>query len=118
MVRTAAVAFVGAVFGLFCLVGEASAQKAARNQMVRGTIKSVDVKNSVLIVNQRVKSSTVQRELDILPSTEFVITIGKEKKEVAGKEGLELLEGHVGAPVTVKCDKDVKVLKVTVRICK
>jgi hypothetical protein len=51
-------------------------------------------------------------------ASEFVITIGKEKKEVTGKAGLELLEGKEGAQVSVKCDKDVNVLKVTVKLKK
>jgi hypothetical protein len=50
--------------------------------------------------------------------TEFVITIGNEKKELAGKDGLALLEGKEGASVQVKCDKDVNVLKVKATIKK
>jgi hypothetical protein len=90
--------------------------KAQKNQMVKGTIKAVNVKDGVLIVNQKVKNETVERQLDIKDVTEFVITIGDEKKELAGKNGLALLEGKEGAQVQVKCDKDVNVLKVSVRL--
>ena len=86
--------------------------------MVRGTIKSVNVKDGVLVVSQKVKNENVDRQLDIKDVTEFVITIGTEKKEVSGKAGLELLEGKEGAQVQVKCDKDVNVLKVTATIKK
>jgi hypothetical protein len=96
----------------------AADDKPAKNQMVKGTIKSVNVKDGVLIVNQKVKNETVERQLDIKDVTEFVITIGDEKKELAGKDGLALLEGKEGAQVQVKCDKDVNVLKVTVTIKK
>lgn len=89
--------------------------KAKNNQMVKGTIKSIDVKTGVLVVAQKIKNETVDRQLEIKDSTEFDITIGTEKKEVAGKEGLALLDGKIGASVAVKCDKDVNVLKVTVK---
>ena len=35
-------------------------------------------------------------------------------KEGLGKIGMDLLVGQEGAQVSVKCDKDVKVLKITV----
>jgi len=50
--------------------------------------------DGVLVVSQKVKNETVLRQLDIKSSTEFVITIGAEKKELAGKDGLALLEGN------------------------
>ena len=102
-------------FGLFALTGTADAQ-AQKNQMVKGTVKSVNVKDGVLIVLQKVKNETVERQLDIKNTTEFSITIGDEKKELTGKDGLELLKE--GAQVQVKCDKDVNVLKVTATIKK
>ena len=92
--------------------------KPVKNQMVKGTIKSVDVKSNVLVVNQKLKNETVERQLDIKNTTEFVITIDGEKKELAGNDGLALLEDKVGAQIAVKCDKDVNVLKVTVTIKK
>jgi hypothetical protein len=101
-----------------CAASISAAPKAGKNQMVKGTIKSVDVKNKVLVVSQKLKSETVDRQLDIKDDTEFVITIGTEKKEVSGKEGLLLLEGNEGAQVSVKCDKDVNVLKVTAKLKK
>jgi hypothetical protein len=114
MVRTlvAALAFI-LVTGL-----ATAADKAQKNQMVRGTIKSVNVKDGVLVVSQKVKNETVDRQLDIKDITEFEITVGTEKKEVTGKDGLALLEGKEGAQVAVKCDKDVNVLKVTVKLKK
>jgi hypothetical protein len=105
----AVLAFVGG--------GEAGG-KAVKNQMVKGTIKSVDPDKSVLVVNQKVKNETVDRELSILETTQFVITSGGDKKEATGKAGLDLLVGKEGSPVNVKCDKDVNVLRVTVKLKK
>jgi hypothetical protein len=96
----------------------AAADKAAKNQMVKGTIKVVDLAKKVLVVNQKVKNEVVDRELSITEDAEFVIKTGKETKEASGSEGLALLEGKEGSQVAVKCDKDVKVLKVTVTIKK
>ena len=106
-----------AVLVLVAGVGVA-ADKAAKNQMVKGTIKVVNLDTNVLIVNQKVKKEVVVRELDIRDTTKFVIMNGKDKKEAVGAEGLKLLEGKVGASVTVKCDKDVNVLQVTVKFKK
>jgi hypothetical protein len=103
--------------GLFVGVGAAD-DKPVKNQMVKGTVKSVDVEKSILIVNQKVKNDTVERQLDIKDTTEFTIMIGTEKKELTGKDGLALLEGKSDVQVTVKCDKDVNVLKVTATIKK
>jgi hypothetical protein len=113
MLRTLSVVSAVVALLLFSGVGNAAAKK---NQMVKGTVKSVSVKDGVLVVNQKLKNETVVRQLDIKDSTEFVITIGGEKKELSGKEGLALLEGKEGAQVSVKCDKDVNVLKVTAKL--
>jgi hypothetical protein len=119
MIRAAVCACVGGLVALLLFSGgEAVGGKAQKNQMVKGTIKSVDPSKSLLIVNQKVKKEFVQRELSILETTEFVIMSGKDKKEATGKEGLVLLEGKEGSQVTVKCDKDVNVLKVTVKLKK
>lgn len=118
MLRSLACAF--AILGLAFTLGGGAAegQAAKKNQMVKGTIKSVDTAKSVLIINQKLKNDIVDRELSILDTTEFVVITGGEKKEVTGKSGLSLLEGKVGSSVAVKCDKDVNVLKVTVTIKK
>lgn len=120
MLRIATVAW--ALVAVLLLAGGAVAadkkNKAGKNQMVKGTIKSVSVKDGVLVVSQKLKSEAVDRQLDIKDTTEFVITIGNEKKELSGKDGLALLEGKEGASVAVKCDKDVNVLKVTVKLKK
>jgi hypothetical protein len=86
--------------------------------MVKGTIKVVDVSKNVLIINQKVKKAVVDRELDIRDTTEFVVITGKDEKTAVGAAGLKLLEGKEGASVAVKCDKDVNVLKVTVKLKK
>lgn len=98
--------------------GDQAKKKVKNNQMVKGTIKSVDASKDLLVVNQKVKKEFVDRELSILDTTEFVIITGSDKKEVTGKEGLRLLTGKEGSQVQVKCDKDVNVLKVTVKIKK
>jgi hypothetical protein len=81
--------------------------------MVKGPVKSINVEDGVLVVLQKIKGKdeTVERQLDIKGTTEFTITVGKEKLELTGKERLAKLT--VGSHVQVKCDKDVNVLKVT-----
>ena len=113
MLRTISCAALA--FSFLAVTSTADAQ-AQKNQMVKGTVKSVNVKDGVLIVLQTVKNEKVERQLDIKDSTEFSITIGDETKELKGKDGLELLKE--GASVQVKCDKDVNVLKVTAKIKK
>jgi hypothetical protein len=116
MMRCIGVACAVLALAIF-VAGEApSAQN--KNQMVKGTIKSVDPSKDLLIVNQKVKNEFVDRELSILESTEFLVINGDDKKEGVGRAGLRLLEGKENAPVQVKCDKDVNVLKVTVTIKK
>ena len=115
MVRAVAIGCTLLALAIFVGSGEAGAKK---NQMVKGTIKSVDVEKNLLVVNQKVKNETVDRELSILDSTEFVITKGDQKQELTGAQGLKAIEDSVGSSVQVKCDKDVNVLKVTVKIKK
>jgi len=120
MLRLFAVALA---LSALALVGTSTAQdkanpKVKNNQMVKGTVKSVDYKKSVLVVNQKVKNESVDRELSITAETEFVVMQGNDKKEITGREGLALLEGKEGSTVQVKCDKDVNVLKVTVTVKK
>ena len=116
MLRTVSAALALSAVAVFAAVG--AADNTTKNQMVKGTIKSVDVDNSVLVVNQQVKNETVERQLDIQGTTEFEVNIGGETKTATGPEGLKLLDGKVGAKVKVKCDKDVNVLKVTATIDK
>ncbi len=117
MVRTV----TGALLVVVLLAGgtadgkDKKAGKAARNQMVKGTIKLVDVDKNLLVINQKVKGEVVPRELSITADTDFVIMNGSEKTVRAGKDGLILLQNQVGASVKVKCDKDVNVLEVTVK---
>jgi hypothetical protein len=87
-----------------------------KNQMVKGTIKEVQTDKDVLIVNQKVKNQTVDRELSIEADTEFLVTKAGQTQKGVGSAGLKLLEGAKGANVQVKCDKDVKVLQVKVTI--
>jgi hypothetical protein len=101
---------------LACFAMTGSANAAGKTQMVKGTIKSSDASAGVLVVNQTVKDQKVDRELSIEDTTEFVVIDGGKKEEGVGKSGLKLLIGAEGAKIQVKCDKDVKVLKVTVTI--
>jgi len=110
--------FAAVVLGLAFLAGnaDAAAQKA---QMVKGTVKSADTTKSQLVINQKVKNESVDRELSITDATEFVVTGADGKVTTTnGKDGLLLLVGQAGAEVQVKCDKDVNVLKVTAKIKK
>ena len=115
MVRT--IAFSFALLGFVVLAGGMTeGAQAKKAQMVKGTIKEVQLDKDVLIVNQKVKNEFVDRELSILDSTEFAVTIKGEKKSATGSAGLKLLENAKGASVQVKCDKDVNVLKVTATV--
>ena len=101
---------------MLVLHGVTDGAQQQKNQMVKGTIKSVDIDKSVLIINQKVKNDVVDRELSIEESTTFIVMIKGEKKEGVGAAGFKLLEGAKGANVQVKCDKDVKVLSVKATI--
>ena len=114
MLRTLSAVLALSAVAVFASVG--LADNTTKNQMVKGTIKSVNLDNSVLVVNQQVKNETVERQLDILGTTEFEVTIGGDTKTATGKDGLALLVGKEGAKVKVKCDKDVNVLKVTATV--
>lgn len=115
MVRILSVA-VALVAFMLVLHGVTDGAQAQKSQMVKGTIKEVQLDKNVLIINQKVKNEIVTRELSIENSTEFVVTIKGEKKEATGVAGLKLLENAKNATVAVKCDKDVKVLSVKVTI--
>ena len=111
MVR--ACAFLGCASLLLVVLGGAPAAPAQKKmaQMVTGTIKSVDVEKGVLVILQKVKTDKVDRELSITEDVEFDVG----GKIATGRQGMELIEKRIGASVKVKCDKDVKVLKVTVK---
>ena len=109
-------AAVCTLFAFVLLVGGTVDAQAQKAQMVKGTIKLVDTSKDLLVINQKVKAETVDRELSILNTTEFVVTIKGVKKEATGAAGLRLLENAKGAMVNVKCDKDVNVLKVTATV--
>jgi len=103
------------VYGNGILLWDVRTGKPLGQISVKGTIKVVDPAKALLIVNQKLtkdgKTSVVDRELSILPTTAFDI----DGKEYVGKEALQELVGKEGASVQVKCDKDVNVLKVTVK---
>lgn len=99
---------------LFLVTADGTAQdqkKVKNNQMVTGTIKSVDVEKNVLVILQNVKNEKVDRELSITEDVEFEVG----GKSVTGLRGMDLIKNRVGANVKVKCDKDVNVLKVSVK---
>jgi hypothetical protein len=117
MLRIVGISCAILAFGLFLSTGsvDAQAQNTKKNQMVKGTIKTVETDKDVLIVNQKVKNETVDRELSITPDVEFTITAKGETKIANGRNGLRMLEGLEGASVQIKCDKDVNVLTVKVK---
>ena len=116
MVRLFAIACTLFAF-LFLVSAGTEGAVNQKPQMVKGTIKSVDLDKSVLIINQKVKNDVVDRELSIETTTEFVLKKkGSEDKVGTGADGFKLLDGLKGANVNVKCDKDVKVLRVTVMV--
>lgn len=101
-----------AVLALFVASSGVASAQAVKNQMVKGTVKKVEVSKDLLIINQQLKNEKVDRELSIEPTTVFIVTVDGQKKEISGRQGLELVKE--GASVNIKCDKDVKVLSVTV----
>jgi hypothetical protein len=112
-------AFACSLFAFVLLIhGATEGAQAQKAQMVKGTVKEVQLDKDVLIVNQKVKNEFVDRELSILSTTEFVLKIKGETKTGTGSSGFKLLDipDAKGAAVQVKCDKDVNVLKVTVTI--
>jgi hypothetical protein len=112
-----ALTLAGAALVVALLLSASDASAAQKPQMVKGTVKSADAKELVLVVNQKVKNETVERQLSITPTTEFSITDADGKvTNTTGKAGLALLAA--GAEVQVKCDKDVNVLKVTAKLKK
>ncbi len=115
-----AFACVGALLGIALFVGGTPAGdqvgKPVKAQMVKGTIKKVELSKDLLIVNQKLKKDVVDRELSIRKDTQFVIMTGNNKQEAVGRDGLILLEGKEGSQVQIQCDKDVNVLKVTVKL--
>ena len=117
MVRILSVAIAMVAF-MFVLHGVTDGALVQKAQMVKGTIKEVQLDKNVLVINQKVKNELVTRELSIESTTEFVVTIKGEKKEGTGAAGLKLLENAKDATVAVKCDKDVNVLSVTVTLKK
>jgi hypothetical protein len=115
MVRIVAVACT--LFAFLFLLSAASDGANQKPQMVKGTIKEVQLDKSVLIINQKVKNENVDRELSIETTTEFVLKKkGEQDKTGTGADGFKLLDGLKGSSVQVKCDKDVKVLRVTVMV--
>jgi hypothetical protein len=117
MLRFAGVVCAVVAVGLFLTVGSvARAQNTKKkNQMVKGTIKSVDADKDLLVILQKVKNESVDRELSITADTEVTVTAKGKTESGSGKNGLRLLEGLEGSSVSVKCDKDVNVLSVKVR---
>ncbi len=108
------------LFALSFLIGGSSVDaQAQKNQMVKGTIKSVDSDTKVLVIHQKVKAESVDRELSITENVEFTVTLKNgEKKTASGRSGMLLLEREkaTGSQVQVKCDKDVNVISVSVKI--
>ena len=115
MLRVVGISMAVLAVGLFLSAGSVDAQNTKKNQMVKGTIKTVETDKDVLIVDQKVKNETVDRELSITPDVEFTITAKGETKTANGRNGLRMLEGLEGASVQIKCDKDVNVLTVKVK---
>src|SRR6266480_363744 len=72
MVRILAVGCTLLAFLFLINAGTEGAAQQQKPQMVKGTIKSVDVKKNVLVINQVLKNKDiVDRELSIETTTEF-----------------------------------------------
>jgi hypothetical protein len=116
MLRKVAYAVVAGAF--FLAIGTPDLL-AAKNQMVKGTVKSVSPTTDVLIVNQKLQNGqVVDRELTITKDVEWSITTPKGTETLAGRDGLKFLVGEEGATIQVKCDKDVNVISIKVMLKK
>jgi hypothetical protein len=104
---------VAAVF--FFAIGTA---EAAKNQMVKGTVKSVSPETDVLVVNQIDGTAKKDRELSIGKDVEWTIVTPKGTETLMGRDGLKFLQGAEGSSIQVKCDKDVTVLTIKVTLKK
>src|SRR5262249_41648838 len=88
MLRIVGASLAVVAAALFLTLGSAEAQNAKKNQMVKGTIKSVEADKDVLIVAQQVKNEKVDRELSITPDVEFTITAKGKTETANGRNGL------------------------------
>ena len=74
------------------------------DNLVKGTVKSVDAAKDLLVVQQKVHNKSVDRKLSIAADTEITITPKGETKTktASGKSGLQLLERLEGKSVQVR----------------
>jgi hypothetical protein len=106
----------GLVLGAFFFAIGTSDALAAKNQMVKGTVKSVSPETDVLVVNQKVGNGVVDRQLSITKDVEWTIVTPKGTQEFTGRDGLKFLQGAEGSTIQVKCDKDVNVISIKVTV--
>lgn len=91
-------------------------QKNQNSQVIRGTIKSIGVQSGSLVITQKNKKQSTDREVTINDQT--LTTIGNKKagsNKLNGKAGLKLLEGHEGEQIVVMMSQDSKVLRIVLR---
>jgi hypothetical protein len=87
---------------------------ALKKPGLAGVLKKVDADKGVLTVTVKQKKEMVDKEYKIDDATKFVVTEGKEKKELASKDGLKSDTLKEGANVNIVTDKEGKVTKVLV----
>ena len=98
-------------------VGGSFAADKAKNQMVKEP-SNRSSRARTCSWSIKLDNETVERQLSITKTTEFIVTIDGKTETSYGREGLNLIFGKEGATVAVKCDKDVNVLSVKVTIKK
>ena len=81
----------------FVVAFTADAEAAKKNQMVKGTIKSVSPEADVLVVNQKVGTGVVDRQLSITKEVEWTISTPEGTQTLSGRDGLKFLVGEEGA---------------------
>jgi hypothetical protein len=97
-----------------CAAVGGAADKAKKENAVAGVIKNVDAASGALTVTVKTKKETKDTDFAIADAVKVVIFVGKDRKELAGKEGLKNDEVKVGAKVKVISDADSKVTEVQI----
>jgi phage/plasmid primase-like uncharacterized protein len=111
MVRT----FLAAAVSLVLFVGVGLSADAKKAKAEKGVLKKVDAETGSLVVAVKAKGEVKEKEFKVDDGTKVIVGGGKEKKELAGKEGLKNEAFKEGALVGVMCDEGGKVLAVQVQ---
>src|SRR2546422_674900 len=105
--------FICAALALSVCATPSFAGEKKKGEQVSGTIKKVDVEAGTLVVAVKVKKELTDKEVKIADDTKVTIVVGKEKKELTGKDGLknELVKEGIAVAIV---SKDGKVIEIRI----